>query len=74
MRRYTYQSEAGAFHIVEHADVFHPVFQGHYLGADPTAQHAANDLAQGRTIKVPGLEEAASLGIPPDLGQWQSPD
>jgi len=68
-----YESEAGPFHIVEHAEVFHPVFQGHYLGAYPTAQHAADDLAQGRTINVPGVEDAASLGIPPDLGQWQSP-
>jgi len=48
-----YESEAGPFHIVEHAEVFHPVFQGHYLGAYPTAQRAADDLAQGRTLKVP---------------------
>ena len=74
MRRYTYESEAGSFHIVEYSQVFHPVFQGHYLGAYPTAQHAAENLAQGRTIAVPGLEDAASLRIPPDLGQWQSPD
>ena len=74
MRRYTYESEAGLFHIVEHAERFHPVFQGHYLGAYPTAEHAAEDLAQGRTLKVPGVEDAASLRIPPDLGQWQSPD
>jgi len=72
MRRYTYQSEAGRFHIVEHAELFHPVFEGHYLGAYPSAQHAADDLAQGKT-KVPGVENALSLGIPPDLGQWESP-
>jgi len=73
MRRYTYQSEAGPFHIVEHAEVFHPVFQSRYLGAYPTAQQAADALAQGRTLKVPDVEDAASLGIPPDLRQWQSP-
>jgi len=70
---YTYESEAGPFHIVEHDELFHPVFQGYYLGAYPTAQKAADDLAQGRT-KVPGVDNAASLRIPPDLRQWQSPN
>ena len=71
MRRYTFKSDVGPFHIVEHNRLFHPVFQGHYLGAYPSAQRAADDLARGETLKAPGVADTAALGIPPDLEQWQ---
>lgn len=66
---YIYESEVGPFHIMFHEGLFHPVFQGHDLGAYLTAQHAADDLARGQAFKVPGVDTAA-LGIPSDLRHW----
>ena len=67
---YLYKSNAGAFHIVEYGGLFHPIFQGYDLGAYVTARHAADDLARGRTFKVPGLPDTTNLGIPSQLSQW----
>ena len=69
-RKYLYNTDAGAFHIVEHDGLFHPVFQGRDLGSYLTAQHAADDLARGLAFKVPSVKDTAALGIPSDLRHW----
>jgi hypothetical protein len=57
---------------VEHGGLFHPVFQGHDLGAYVTAQHAADDLARGEAFKVPGVKDVTKLGIPKELSHWRT--
>ena len=69
--RYHYNTDLGPFHIVEHEGLFRVVFRGYDLGAYLTAQHAADDLAQGKTFKAKGVKDTAALGIPSDLRQWQ---
>lgn len=65
-RQYLYNTDAGAFYIVEHDGLFHPVFQGRDLGSYLTAQHAADDLARGLAFKV--LRIPPPWGSPPTFG------
>jgi hypothetical protein len=68
---FTFDTPIGPFHIVKHGGMFHPVFQGHDLGAYLTAQHAADDLARGKAFTVPGVKDVTKLGIPSELSHWQ---
>src|SRR5687768_5989835 len=54
---YIHNSAVGPFYIAEHGKAFHPVFQGRDLGAYVTAQHAAKDLARGKTFRTPGVRD-----------------
>ena len=71
---FSYDTAIGPFHIVKHGGLFHPVFQGHDLGAYLTAQHAADDLARGKVFRVPGVEDVTKLGIPKELSHWRKVD
>ncbi|HLW34846.1 MAG TPA: hypothetical protein VKS98_04225 [Chthoniobacterales bacterium] len=67
---YVYETSAGAFYIAEHNGRFHPIFQEQSLGSYSTAQQAAEDLAGGHTVSLPGGVDPGELGLPEELEDW----
>ena len=68
---YAFDTRIGTFFIVEEAGEFHPMFNEKRLGSYPTAQLAAEDLADGNTRNVKQVEDTSELGIPYDLDEWE---
>jgi hypothetical protein len=68
---YAYKTKVGVFYIMEREGRFHPVFKEQSLGIYLTPQQAVDDLVGGRTISLPGGIDTTTLGIPPDLGDWE---
>lgn len=68
---YVHKTKSGAFYIAEHEGRFHPLFQDESLGSYATAQQAAADLAGGHTFNPSGGVDAATLGIPHELNEWE---
>jgi hypothetical protein len=70
-RRYSFNTRAGTFHIVNRKGRFHIIFREEDLGSYATPEQAADDLAGGHTFSPSSGVDPGSLGIPGDLSEWE---
>ena len=71
---YAYWSKAGQFLIVEKDGYFCPCFEGVTLGRYIHPECAAEDLADGQTLPLPGGIDSSLLGIPYRIDLWERID
>jgi hypothetical protein len=67
---YRFQTVHGPVYIAEWKKRFYPLFRGESLGSYATAEDAAEDLAYGGTLALPGID-IRTLRIPKDLKKWE---
>jgi hypothetical protein len=67
---YIFRTKVGVFSIVFNGARWHIMFQDESLGAYPSAQEAASDLAGGHTFTPPGGFDTSELGVSEDISEW----
>lgn len=67
---FVHRTRLGSFYIAEYGGRFHPVFNQEKLGSYSRPEQAAEDLADGCTFSVTGVEDTSVLGIPNELSEW----
>lgn len=69
---YAFRTKIGPFYIGEENGRFHPIYEDESLGSYAHAWQAAEDLARGHTFSISSGIDTAALGIPEDLGEWET--
>lgn len=68
---YSFETRVGTFYISFQQGWWHAVFERESLGRFYYPHHASEALASGETDSLPSGLNPGSLGIPPDLGDWE---
>lgn len=72
MVSYVFQTRKGAVSIVpEKSGRWQVVYDGQGLGSYPTPASASDDVAGGHTFMPSDGTDLGSLGISPDIGDWE---
>ena len=69
---YYHSTAAGTFQIVERSGRWHILFKDESLGSYATPRKAVDDLAGGHTFSSGKGIDTSKLGIPDDIGEWQT--
>jgi hypothetical protein len=69
---YYYRTRVGVFLIVDRSGRWHVIFDGESLGSYANPRQAADDLAGGHTFSAGSGIDTSQLGIPGDIGEWQT--